>query len=194
MVELVNSWGSEDLLKEIGALSHGGKTKKSTKEFIDMLIRLGHMSVFEHVGTTFYVKTSIIVQRQWMRHRHMSFLERSLRYTEPAKELAVPLTRFGSVEAAAEAYMQFTKAIQSYNTLLSNGTPKEVARAVLPLGLETEFYVTANLRSWLHFLDLRLAPEAQEEIRQEAERVLEYLKQLFPHTIESWERYKEGGR
>jgi thymidylate synthase (FAD) len=41
---------------------------------------------------------------------------------------------------------------------------------------------SANLRNWFHFLTLRTAPNAQWEIRQFAEAVLEILAPRFPRS------------
>ena len=50
---------------------------------------------------------------------------------------------------------------------------KEVARAVLPVGIYTEFCWTLNARTLMHFLGLRNAETAQREIRRYAEAVEE---------------------
>jgi thymidylate synthase ThyX len=41
---------------------------------------------------------------------------------------------------------------------------------------------SANLRNWLAFLDLRMAPNAQWEIRQYANVVARLIEDLFPRT------------
>ncbi len=187
MVKLIDSWGSDDLIAKIAKLSHGNKSTKSTEQMIEMLIRLGHDSVFEFAGATFLVQTSIVVQRQWMRYRHMSFLERSLRYVKLDEiDTTVDKERFGDINN----YLLFSETVEktfdTYKTLLNNKVPAEVARMILPLGLTTEFYVSANFREWLHFLKHRLDDSAQYEIREEAKQIYYELSKKFPITISTW--------
>lgn len=54
---------------------------------------------------------------------------------------------------------------ESYNVVIEDWTPQE-ARSVLPNSLKTEIVVTANLREWMHILDLRAAPTAHPQMRE----------------------------
>jgi len=187
MVKLIETWGSDERVANVAALSYG-KESADTERLINKLLKLGHTSPFEFAGATFYVETSIIVQRQWMRHRHFSYLEQSLRYVKnPDKDFMIDQSRFKDPELAGIAYELYVNSITVYKTLLEHGVSAEVARSVLPLGFKTRFYVSGNLREWLHFLKLRLANDAQYEIRYEAQQVLELLRQQFPITIQAWE-------
>lgn len=68
------------------------------------------------------------------------------------------------------------EAVHHYKYLLSIGVAKELARLVLPPTIYSECYWTVSLQAVLHFLDQRLKPEAQFEIRQYAQAVLELIK------------------
>jgi len=189
MVKLIETWGSDELVASVAALSYGKSEVKDVKKLINKLLKLGHTSVFEFAGATFYVETSIIVQRQWMRHRHLSYLEQSLRYVKSSEsKFCIEQSRFKNEESAKIAMQAVNSSIEAYRQLLSNGVSAEVARSVLPLGFSTKFYASGNLRAWLHFLKLRLAANAQEEIRAEAIQVLELLRDKFPITIEAFEK------
>lgn len=189
MVKLIETWGSDELVASVAALSYGKSEVKDVKKLINKLLKLGHTSVFEFAGATFYIETSIIVQRQWMRHRHLSYLEQSLRYVKSSEsKFCIEQSRFKNEESAKIAMQAVNSSIEAYRQLLSNGVSAEVARSVLPLGFSTKFYASGNLRAWLHFLKLRLAANAQEEIRAEAIQVLELLRDKFPITIESFEK------
>lgn len=61
---------------------------------------------------------------------------------------------------------------------MSQGVAREQARTVMPVGQYTEFYAHVNLRNLFHFLELRLHPHAQYEIRVYAEAILKILKSL----------------
>jgi flavin-dependent thymidylate synthase len=77
----------------------------------------------------------------------------------------------------------YTEAEQDYQEALTRGVSKELARLALPVGRYSRMRASANLRNWLAFLTLRMAPEAQWEIRQYANAVHELLEPLFPRTM-----------
>lgn len=87
----------------------------------------------------------------------------------------------------------YRDALSHYKLLLKFGVARESARAVLPVGQYTQFYYSANLRSMLHFCDLRLGSGAQWEIQEYAKVIIDVLRGLYPNTIEAWEslRLKE---
>jgi thymidylate synthase (FAD) len=90
---------------------------------------------------------------------------------------------------AAEAFRQmlqesYSESENCYQSALAAGVPKELARVMLPVGRYSTMRATANLRNWLHFLNLRLAENAQWEIRQYAQAVSDILTEAFPRTME----------
>lgn len=70
-----------------------------------------------------------------------------------------------------------------YQAALKTGVPKELARIHLPVGRYSRMRATTNLRMWIAFLTLRMAPNAQWEIRQYANAVAEILRERFPRTM-----------
>ena len=80
-----------------------------------------------------------------------------------------------------------------YQLMLEDGIAKEVARMVLPVNTYSQMVVTANLRTWLHFVAQR-ASEApshgQYEIAMVADQVGLYIQELFPNV---WQEFVEGG-
>lgn len=69
------------------------------------------------------------------------------------------------------------EAFSRYQNLVGMGLAKELARTVLPVSLYSESYWTISLASVLHFLEQRLKPEAQFEIRKYAEGIKTLLKE-----------------
>lgn len=69
-----------------------------------------------------------------------------------------------------------------YRSCLQNGIPKELARCGMPVGRYSQMRASTNLRNWLGFLTLRMAPQAQWEIRQYAKAVGQIIEQEFPKT------------
>jgi thymidylate synthase (FAD) len=56
----------------------------------------------------------------------------------------------------------------------------------MPVGHYSRMRASANLRNWLAFLTLRMAPNAQWEIRQYAEAVGLCIQHAFPETWRLW--------
>jgi len=180
---------------------------------INYLMRKKHGSPFEHNALTFYIKAPIFVAREFMRHRiGWSYNEMSGRYTELPGEFYIPnpdrpLVNVGTSAnprfEAGDAYLvsetawslesSYGTAWEQYKYLLELGVGNEVARAVLPVGLMTQFYATCNARSLMSFLELRTnEPEAtfpsnpQHEIELVARKMEAEFAGLFPVTYEKW--------
>jgi thymidylate synthase (FAD) len=66
------------------------------------------------------------------------------------------------------------------------GVAREHARMVLPQNMYTEFYATVNLRNLLHFVRLRITPEAQWEIRQYAKAMMDILELIVPISLDAF--------
>jgi thymidylate synthase (FAD) len=62
-------------------------------------------------------------------------------------------------------------AYELYQERIRRGVAKEIARMLLPQNLYTQAYWTVSLQGVLHFLEQRLEPDAQFEIRRYAQAV-----------------------
>lgn len=97
-------------------------------------------------------------------------------------------------ESSAQSYIwdleeEYKDQERLYQRALKIGVPKELARVHIGVGRYSRMRAQANLRNWLAFLTLRMAPDSQWEIRQYANLVGDHLKELFPRT---WELFVEG--
>lgn len=80
-----------------------------------------------------------------------------------------------------------------YETRLKSGIAREQARKDLPLSTYTEAYWKCDLHNIFHFLGLRMAPDAQAEIRQYATVIgEEIVAKLFPLAWEAFVDYRLG--
>lgn len=89
----------------------------------------------------------------------------------------------------AEAWLRdleqlYRDAQAVYESGLRRGIPKELARLPVPVARYSRMRASANLRNWLAFLTLRMAPAAQIEIRQFADAVGQIVSEHFPRTWE----------
>ena len=64
--------------------------------------------------------------------------------------------------------------------MVSSGIAKECARDVLPLATPTRLYMAGSVRSWLHYIDLRMANGTQLEHQQIALKCKELLTEKLP--------------
>lgn len=67
------------------------------------------------------------------------------------------------------------KTLDLYNRGLKLGVAKECARMILPMASQTTIYMTGSVRSWIHFLDIRLDSHAQKE----AQVIAREIKKIF---------------
>lgn len=80
---------------------------------------------------------------------------------------------------------------KDYDIRLQLGVAREQARKDLPLSTYTEAYWKIDLHNLLHFLKLRTAQNAQEEIRRYAVTIGEKIvKPLFPIIWEAFNDYR----
>ncbi|GLV47304.1 flavin-dependent thymidylate synthase [Thermus sp. LT1-2-5] len=204
-VRLVDVMGNDGAIVQAARVSYGAGTKTVREDaaLIDYLMRHRHTSPFEMVEFKFHVKAPLFVVRQWFRHRTASVNEVSGRYSVLKDEFYEPQAfrrqakhnKQGSEgvledeEALALLKEAEEHAYRVYGKLLEKGVAREMARMVLPLNLYTEFYWKQDLHNLFHFLKLRLAPEAQWEIRQYAQAIAELVKAHVPLAWTSFEEH-----
>ena len=92
-------------------------------------------------------------------------------------------------------------AYNAYLTLLGKkkgkgegyGVARELARAVLPVNIYTEWYWKSDVHNLLHFLALRCHAHAQYEIRAYAETIYnKIMRPWLPLTCEAFDDYRLG--
>lgn len=220
-VELIQHVGSDAGIAAAARVSTGldldDHTKAQDAGLIRYLVKARHGSPLEHNSVTFRVQAPIFVFREWQRHRIASYNEVSGRYKKLEPKFYIypesrPLIQDGSgahprlipgspvltkiTNGALVA--DYHRVWATYEELLGHGVANEVARAVLPVGIYSEMYVTMNLRAALGFISLRVdhpdntfTTKPQWEIQQAAEQVEAHIKALFPDT---WAAFVMHGR
>lgn len=73
---------------------------------------------------------------------------------------------------------------------VNGGISRELARINLPLSTYTKWMWKIDLHNLLHFLELRLHPHAQWEIRQYAQVMAEAVQALCPLTWQAFEDFR----
>lgn len=196
------------------SLAEFGEDPARSAGLINYLARERHGSPFEHTSMTFFISAPIFVFREFMRHRIASYNEESGRYRELRPVFYIPnedrkLIQIGktgaytfvdgtpeqlkvTVEAMTKAY---NFSYDQYQVMLDVGIAREVARAVLPVGLYSSMYVTMNARALMNFLSLRTSREGshfpsypQREIEMVAEKMEAEFARLMPFTYAAFEK------
>jgi len=73
--------------------------------------------------------------------------------------------------------------------MVADGVPKEDARFILPLGTTVNMTFSGNARTFLHLLDMRKKANAQWEIRELSEALLDELFEWCPYTFRYYEEH-----
>lgn len=117
------------------------------------------------------------VARELIRHRQMSFMERSTRYCNMSdcidfiKPVPFAWDEFGVLSDAW--HMECVSAEAAYRLMIRKGARPQEARTVLPLSTATVLYVTGMYKQWEDVLKLRLAPGAHPQMRYIMQKLVE---------------------
>lgn len=213
-VELVDHMGSDLSVVNAARVSFG--TEKKTVDdkdikLINYLMKHNHSSPFEHCVLTFKFTVPLFIRSQHHRHRTWAYNEISRRYTSvdmqfysPEKfrtqhqnnrqasndELLDPELYNGTSTASAAVRAHHASSLYLYNNLIKSGVCREQARGVLPQNLYTQYYGTVNLHNLLKFVSLRVHEGAQWEIQEVAKACLKIVRDLYPHSVGAFEKFK----
>ncbi|MBU1247048.1 MAG: FAD-dependent thymidylate synthase [Proteobacteria bacterium] len=169
-------------------LLSGEIAKEKQAEFVQKTLESGHDSPVEHVSFTFAVEgISRACSHQVVRHRIASYSQQSQRYVTDTMDYVMPpaIARIPEAKARFEAFMdEVTSAYGDLKEILEThgrmSKANEDARFVLPQASETKLVMTMNVRSLLHFFNLRCCLRAQWEVRAMADQMLALCKQALP--------------
>ncbi|WP_135820910.1 FAD-dependent thymidylate synthase [Halostella litorea] len=206
--------------EEVMATTDGDTMEEKKRTLIGHLLDHGHFGPFEHPQATFAVKgISRSCMAQITRHRHVSFDVQSMRYVsfdevdpaavEDGEMVVTPPSATdpdwvgrnqqagqvdeGTVERREELFRESVRrSVEDYQELLELGMPPEDARFVLPIGTEVNMVMSMNARMLMHVADMRAAADAQWEIREMTEEVLDLAADWCPITFEHYEEHMKG--
>ena len=164
-------------------------------KLIERVISSGHYSTIEHIQVSFAISNvSRACTHQLVRHRHMSFSQKSQRYVKEKGQFdyIIPPT----IEKNPEMKLKFENLMSEiskvYGELTDAGILAEDARAVLPNATSTSLVASLNLRELIHLANLRLCTRAQYEIRTMVKMMCDELVAeepwLKPYLVPKCER------
>ena len=189
----------------------------NSKKLLSYLIEHKHWSPFEMASITLEIETTRDIARQVLRHRSFSFQEFSQRYKEVSaieNPFVVREARYqdnknrqDSVELnmdrpydrdidktwrSKQQQLNHETKI-AYQWALDNGIAKEVARAILPEGnTVSRLYMQGNVRSWIHYIELRSGNGTQKEHMLLAHECARAIAPVFPMITQFITESKEA--
>lgn len=174
----------------------------SAPKLINYLQNHKHWSPFEHYSLTIEIECPKDIAVQILRHRSFKFQEFSQRYADVTQmgfttrecRLQDTKNRQNSIDINNNSWHEkgtatvwrgmqvelLELAQKNYAAALKMGIAKEQARALLPIGLTmSRLYMTGDIRSWLHYLAVRLDPTTQKEHRELAALIKDEVSKYF---------------
>lgn len=185
------------------------KGAEKDKKLLFYLLRNRHTSPFEMVEFKFRAHAPLITWWQWARHRVWNFNAQSGRYTEfeedafyvpdvwrkqskDNKQASEGQVDLNINEALTRKLIEHYEAgYKLYQEALAAGVSREMARLYLPgFSVYYTWVMKVDAHNLMHFLRLRLANDAQYEIRVYAQAIYEhFFKPALPWTAEAFEEY-----
>jgi len=212
-IRVVDIMGDDTSIVQAARVSYGDGTKHVSQDraLIRYLMRHKHTSPFEMCEIKLHLKMPIFVARQWIRHRTASINEYSARYSISDNKFYIPndnsfhaqsidkkqsrdldsQLELDSIKDYSEK-MQYLagESYQLYQKMIDDGVAREIARISLPVCYYTEIYWKIDLHNLLHFLRLRCKENAQYEIREYANTILEKIVKVWvPHAYSAFMDY-----
>ena len=216
-IELQAVYGSDLDIVNSARTSYLGESKgdEKDKKLINYLIKNKHTSPSEVVRFKFRVYAPLVTWWQWTRHRMQSLNLQSGRYVKLDNDMLnikpnewrlqakknkqmsegflIDLDSSVAEQLSSELDSFYNQAYNLYQNALKAGVAREQARMFLP-GFAVYYLGVSSMdaHNLMHFLKLRMAQEAQYEIRMYALVMFELFKKALPWTSEAFIKYQLG--
>jgi thymidylate synthase (FAD) len=210
-VELQSIMGDDLAIVNAARVSFLGESKGTDqdKKLLFYLLKHRHTSPFEMVEFKFRLRCPLVTWWQLVRHRTFSLNLQSGRYTPfEENDFYVPdvwrkqaqsnkQASEGTIEDADgqaltnDLLAHYARSYALYEAALQKGVAREMARLFLP-GFAVYYtgVVKVDAHNLMHFLSLRMAPDAQHEIRVFAQAIYgHFFKPALPWTAEAFEKF-----
>jgi thymidylate synthase (FAD) len=182
-----NTPNPEEHIGLLAGICYGKTGEQSPEQCIKRAthcVTKGHLSTLRFAHATFLVEDiSRICSHQFVRSKHLDFLQRSQRYCNEGEIESVMPDSIMSSKYHIDVWEIQNHAKWLYDKLIADGFKKEDARFILPQGTTTELLVVGNFQAWYDFIKLRSGKEVQWEIRAVAHEINRQLHSIAPNIF-----------
>jgi thymidylate synthase (FAD) len=180
----------EEHIGLLAGICYGKTGEQSPEQCIkraEHCVTKGHLSTLRFAHATFLIEDiSRICSHQFVRSKHLDFLQRSQRYCNEG-EVAVVIPESIEFKLGDKVNNAVQSLAYLYQELLDAGVKKEDARFILPQGTTTELLAVGNFQAWYDFINLRSGKEVQWEIREVAHEINRQLHSIAPNIFKELE-------
>jgi thymidylate synthase (FAD) len=201
LVQLISSTpDAEKIIAHCARVSSSNQENPKIAGLLRYCIKQEHWSIFEMADMTLEITTTLAIAPQFLRHKSFSFQQFSLRYAEAVTFIYTQArrqdekNRQNSIDDLPHDTKMWFEGVQMlnfndcwrrYEHALAQGIAKECARSLLPLNTATRFYMKGNLRSWIHYFQVRCCAATQKEHRDIALAGRDIFTEQFPIIAEA---------
>ena len=182
-----NTPNPEEHIGLLAGICYGKTGEQSPEQCIKRAyhcVTKGHLSTLRFAHATFLVEDiSRICSHQFVRSKHLDFLQRSQRYCNEGEIESVMPDSIMSSKYHIDVWEIQNHAKWLYDKLIADGFKKEDARFILPQGTTTELLAVGNFQAWYDFIKLRSGKEVQWEIRAVAHEINRQLHGIAPNIF-----------
>ena len=200
-VELLGYYGSDIVHAQSAWTSTSRDLTEDKLARVDKLLKMlaseGHHTPFEKSGLHFLVNVDQATHIHLLKHRiGVSINGESARYKELKEDkMMLPSDWSNKWNRKLRNYTEegnklYHEAIEYFTPILGRKRAKESARFFKTFNSQISMDIMFNWRSFYHFQKLRNSPDAQKEVRQLAEEMLNQVKNIegnpFEKTIKAF--------
>ena len=194
-VELLGHYGS-DLTHAQSAWTSTSRDLTEDKlarvdKLLNMLASEGHETPFEKSGLHFLVTVDQATHIHLLKHRiGVSINGESARYKELKEDKMMWPSDWSGiwkdklVKYAEEGNRLYHESLEYFTPFLGRKRAKESARFFKTFNSQITMDIMFNFRSFVHFQHLRNSPDAQKEVRELAEEMLNQVKNIEGNPFE----------
>jgi len=178
------------------------RVRKGNANYLGHVLEVGHGSVIEHAVLNFiFVDVSRVFTHELVRHRAGTAIsQESLRFVRLDRLSAYVPTHIRENEEALEIFGRTIKQLEEVQQTLATiyGIDSEkkfdvkkkltsAFRRVAPDGVATTIGWSCNFRALRHVIEMRTAPDAEEELRLVFGKVYEAVKDRYTSLLGDYE-------
>ena len=178
------------------------RVRRGNQPYLGNILEVGHGSVIEHAVLNFvFADVSRVLTHELVRHRAGTAMsQESLRYVRLDTLSAYMPMHIRETEQGMEVFAKTLEQLEEVQHALADsyGVDEEVGfdrkkkltsafRRLAPMGLATTIGWSCNFRALRHVIEVRTAPDAEEEIRFVFGEVFALIKDRYPNVLGDYE-------